>query len=309
MKRTFVLAAFAVLFTLSAHAAGNIGFIQGNIWYSPDPFFLGQTVRLYSAVFNGSSNDIVGTVEFYADAAPIGTTNFTAASGGKLQEVWVDWKAVGGDHTISAKIIRAAISRAGQPDEPIAVANAVSGESVRFIDADTDGDGIGDRQDTKDDRQSTLKVVDDATGAGLPSPGAVTEAAKPLADAAAVAAASVSETIDATSSKLRPVLEAKKSELEKEIEAIKQKENTFVHTEEGARINVATGDDTVVPSRPASTPTDTLKRIGKQLFLLAVIAALYILDHKIILYIVLALIAYKLIRFIFRLFVSRRASY
>lgn len=297
---TFGLLAFSL-----SQAAGTIGFMQGNIWYSPDPFFSGQTVRLYSGVFNGSPNDIIGVVEFFVDGALVGTTDFTAAGGGRLREVWTDWKSTGGNHEVTARIVRTFISRAGKPNEPITVASATSGMSARFVDADTDGDGIGNLQDPRDDRQKPAEAPKISSSQ---SANGSSETAKPLMETATVAAASVVETIDEAADKLREPLLVKKSVLEKEIEAIKKQENTYAQTGVGEQINVAAGDGTVTPSRPTGTPTDTIKRIGRQLYLLAVIAALFIIDHKIILYILLAFIVYKFIRWLIRRFLARRDS-
>ena len=37
----------------------NAGFIQGNIWFSKNPFFEGDTVRIYSAIINSSDYLII----------------------------------------------------------------------------------------------------------------------------------------------------------------------------------------------------------------------------------------------------------
>lgn len=129
-------------------------------------------------------------------------------------------------------------------------------------------------------------------------------AAEPVASTDAVA--SVTDTIDEVADKVRQKLLAEKARVEEKISALSEKEKTFSQSEIGQQINEATGGETVVATRPASTPGDTLKRVGWQLYRGAIVVALFILDHKIVLYLVLALILYKLIRFVFKRIVGRR---
>ena len=117
--------------------------------------------------------------------------------------------------------------------------------------------------------------------------------------------ATVLATIDEVAERYRPMLVAKKAELDKRIIEAQRTETTVTQTQTGALINDATGSELVKPSRPAGTPTDTLKRIGLQLYRGAVLAALFILDHKWILYLILAFLLYKILRALFRRFFTR----
>ncbi|MBI5220546.1 MAG: hypothetical protein HY978_01755 [Candidatus Liptonbacteria bacterium] len=111
----------------------NLGFLRGNIWYSKDPFYRGDTVRIYSAVFNSTSNDLVGTVEFYDNGFILGRAEFSVAGNGRIKEVWTDWTATAGTHNISAKIVSARLSLVGGQEEPIRIANSTTGEDQRVI--------------------------------------------------------------------------------------------------------------------------------------------------------------------------------
>lgn len=321
-----VVLGLAILSPL-ALAADNAGFVQGNIWYAPDPFFAGQTVRVYSGVFNGTSNDIIGTVEFYDNGKAIGTDDFTISHGGNLREVWVDWQAPAGDHTVSAKIIRAAISKAGQPATAIQMTSSESGQNVRFIDSDTDGDGIGNRLDPDDDNdgisdeeeaaQGTNPLVKTVKAKSEPAPSeaaataarveeSVTEVAGKVTDVAKNAAASAADSFDAAADSLRGPLLEKKAELEREIAELEHKENTYAQTETGKSITEALeGSEQVGATRPTGTPGETVLRIAKQLYLFCIILTLYILDHKFILYILLAAVLYKMIRIVIRRVIAR----
>ena len=124
--------------------------------------------------------------------------------------------------------------------------------------------------------------------------------ATPSLDTVSRVTASVTDSIDAVAEKFRGPLLTKKAELEIKISDLQQQENAVVQSGIGAQINAATNSTTVKATRPLGTPGETLARIGWQLYRAVVIAALFILDHKMILYLLLALILYKIIRSLFR---------
>ncbi len=267
------IALFAV--ALSAQAAGSVGFVQGNIWYSKDPFVAGDLVRIYSGVFNSGSEDIVGEVAFFDNNLSIGTTKFSATTGGRLQEVWIDWRASVGEHVISAKITRAAISRAGKPDQSIEVIDAESGTSSRIV------------------------------AAPPPPPEKVSTALAPSVAhqslaAAQVAAAAVTDTVDATADSFRAPLVAKQAELEKRIADFKRRESAVVETATQQTINAAAGSSVATSTQSTGTPSDTLARLGLQLYRLVVVAALYVIDHRPLLYTLLVVFVLWLIRLVWR---------
>ncbi len=129
----------------------NAGFLQGGIWYSKDPFFAGETVRVYAAIFNSSNEDIAGTVEFLDNKRSLGTSDFFVERGGKFSQVWVDWSVTEGEHTVEALITKASLVRVGSSSVPVELGQKAAQQSVRKVERDTDGDGIGNAQDTDDD--------------------------------------------------------------------------------------------------------------------------------------------------------------
>jgi len=113
----------------------NAGFIPENIWYSKEPFYDGETVRIYTIIFNGSVYDISGSVEFFDNGNIIDETNFSLASGGRVQDVWVNWKATLGTHTITAQITN--VSADGPSGKQAVVLDNVStGKSERIVEPD-----------------------------------------------------------------------------------------------------------------------------------------------------------------------------
>ncbi|MEK7192681.1 MAG: hypothetical protein AAB682_00915 [Patescibacteria group bacterium] len=130
-----------------AETYSGAGFPSVNIWYSKEPFFAGSPVRVYSSVFNSGSFDLSGTVTFFVDNKVIGLSNFYIAGGGRLQDTWADWTPVKGNHSIQSKITNAVIHPVGQPTRIVELISSTSGVEKKFVDSDSDNDGIGDLTD------------------------------------------------------------------------------------------------------------------------------------------------------------------
>lgn len=136
----------------------NAGFVPANIWYSKDPFFAGEKIRIYTILFNGSAYDLDGTVEFLDNGVLINKASFSLASGGRVRDVWVDWQAREGKHSVTARIVDASASLTSGTKSTIALDNAETGKSERTVDLDTDGDDTGNADDIDDDGDGVLDV-------------------------------------------------------------------------------------------------------------------------------------------------------
>ncbi len=113
----------------------NAGFVPANIWYSKDPFYAGESIRIYTIVFNGSTYDLSGEVEFLDNGVIIGKTKFSLAKGGRVQDVWVDWKATQGAHTITARLINV-IGDGPDGKQAVLLDNIEAGKSERVVELD-----------------------------------------------------------------------------------------------------------------------------------------------------------------------------
>lgn len=104
-KVTLVL--FLILFLLPAckiHAAtSNAGFVPGSIWYSKDPFAEGDTVKIYTLIFNPDKRELSGTVVFFDREILLGKKDFIVSSQA-AKDFSIDWTATSGSHSIYAKI-------------------------------------------------------------------------------------------------------------------------------------------------------------------------------------------------------------
>lgn len=102
-------------------------------------------------IFNGSENDLSGTVAFYDNDNLLGKNDFSLAGGGIIRDIWLNWTPSKGNHQISTRIINAKISKPGEEAQIIVLENSETKTENIFADSDTDKDGIGDANDEDDD--------------------------------------------------------------------------------------------------------------------------------------------------------------
>lgn len=116
MKKVFVF--FVTLYicfgAVMAYADDTLtGLIPGQIWYSKDPFIEGDTIKIYTAIWNSGKDPILVSVNFYDKNVILGTTEATIPAE-SAKDVSVFWKVTKGDHAISAKILSSSISSGGK---------------------------------------------------------------------------------------------------------------------------------------------------------------------------------------------------
>jgi len=162
MKSFFAILLFFVATVVPVYAVDtplkNAGFAPSNIWYSRSPFFSGDSIRIYTIIFNGSSEDLIGVVEFLDNGILIGKTDFSLASGGRARDVWVDWVAKDGKHTITARLSGVHAVGTGGKKRPIVLENIETAKNELAIDFDTDRDGIGNTDDLDDDNDNVSDI-------------------------------------------------------------------------------------------------------------------------------------------------------
>ncbi|KAA0206970.1 hypothetical protein EDM68_00025 [Candidatus Uhrbacteria bacterium] len=126
---------------IPAYAADCILSIRSqDISITPVAPFLNQSARIYATVQPACDQDAEGSVLFYANGALIGNKPISYKQAGRAEEVWVNWRPTEyGETTIR-------VDTKGEGGE---VGDSAS--ITLFIDRDTDGDGIGDREDPDDD--------------------------------------------------------------------------------------------------------------------------------------------------------------
>jgi len=127
----------------------NAGFVNG-LWFSKTPFFDGDNVRIYTAVQNQSPYDIIGKINFFDSNNIIGSVDFSATTG-QLAQKWVDWRAVGGNHSLYATVSNVKKTLPGSEPEDVEIGFFTLPAVSQFIDIDTDKDGLGNLVDPDDD--------------------------------------------------------------------------------------------------------------------------------------------------------------
>lgn len=116
---------------------------------------VGKTVRIYASVKNNSGQDLFGTVKFYDEKHGefIGEDQPVSVIANNTDDVFVDWNAKSvGEFPISARVIP--WEEAGDNPDNNKVTTAI------YVDIDSDGDGIPNRQDPDDDNDGVLDKDD-----------------------------------------------------------------------------------------------------------------------------------------------------
>lgn len=107
---------------------------------------VGRTIRIYATVTNNSNQDLFGIVKFYDENGKnfVGEDQPVSVIAKKTDDVFADWTGSSvGSHPISVRVI----PWNEEGDNP----NNNKITKVIFVDTDSDGDEIGDRNDNDDD--------------------------------------------------------------------------------------------------------------------------------------------------------------
>ncbi len=134
IKNIYKIIIFIFLFFISysnVYAESSTGFLPGQIWYSNDDLIEGNTVSIYTAVWNADANPVSMRVEFYDKNTILGYRNIEVPVK-SLVEVSLPWKITSGDHVISAKIISPQLM-SGTKKEPISLNHSETNKDKKFI--------------------------------------------------------------------------------------------------------------------------------------------------------------------------------
>ena len=265
----FFLVPFFISVSAGTKAFSNLGFTQNGIWYSTDKFLEGEKIKIYTAVFNSSANDLLGAVEFFDNGISVGKAGFYVGGGGKLKEAGIEWTAVKGQHKISAKIKDAKIRMADGQEEAITLENSQTGVSDIFVEGKIIIKEV-------DKILATTTETFDSVVSTSSSP-IISTIANIAGKSAALAVDSVTYVLKKTSKLAdsgKQIVDAKKEEMAQEIKEI-------------------------------SKDSKTMERPLKSSYLLALSAASIVLNNKILFLLFVAAALFILIKFALKA-VSRR---
>lgn len=161
MQKTIGLILLSLLPIIALGQEFNAGIVQG-LWYSEPEVFAEQPVRIYVAIRNNTGGDLTGRVEFLDNDTLVARQQVSALNG-RIIESWADWEPSYGSHTITALLSRLELTEVGSSTKTVNVTSAVA-EDVIFVDYDTDGDGIGNKEDIDDDGDGLTDEEEEAAG-------------------------------------------------------------------------------------------------------------------------------------------------
>ncbi len=298
----------------------NAGFVQGNIWYSKTPFFADDKIRIYTIIFNGSNQDLVGSVEFFDNGTTIRKSPFSISDGGRVRDVWVDWTAKNGKHTITARITDVSVIEAGGKKRLVMLENNEAGKSELQVDFDTDNDGVGNTQDLDDDndgvpdideiKNGTNPLKKDTDGNGITDDKEIELAAKKDSTVTSTGTLGSIEGVIKTANDAIPVVvKSSVSSSTNAIERFRVGEGYQFRLAKEAKINEiaaikAIEQSAVVSGAPKTitSGTDTMLSVAQKPFayvLLAILTALqYIFEWKVLFYGIILYALYRLFKWI-----------
>lgn len=141
------LAAFLVF---ASPAFADLSVLSDELTIQPESGAIrGEVIKIYTTVRNSGEADLIGTVKFFVDGMQIATDQpVSVKSGGVPDEVFVNWTAIAGNHKIATQIFPNDVTTDDSSNN--------YAEKTFFVDADSDGDGVGDFYDIDDDNDGLL---------------------------------------------------------------------------------------------------------------------------------------------------------
>jgi hypothetical protein len=276
MKKYFYI--FICVWLLSfgvAHAATaptTTGIIAGQIWYSEDPLVAGDTVKVYTAVWNGDNNPLQARVEFFDQNVILGDRDIVVPAQ-SLKDVSVSWQVTPGDHIIHATITSSSLT------------TGTKTQSVTL-----------DHTTTADDHTFVPVVVTTPTGTPVKTVDvigdAVTNATSQIKDVIPPVITTNANSVDALRAKTADQIIASKIDVQKEIDTLNAAPSQKATT---------SSKGTVAPNNtPTASSLDaTQKPIAYiKLFFLTILA--FVFQYPVVFYVLVVYILFLLLRFIYR---------
>lgn len=160
-----------MVFTPTVFAETSNGFILDQIWYSQNSFTEGETVKIYTAVWNGNDSSLSAKVEFYDKNVILGTRDIVV-SPDELKEVSVSWKITSGDHLISAKIISSSLTTDGKKETVIIDKNTTKSDRqfIPVVVKKEDGESIPSNEIIKDELSKVGEKINEVVPTSISTP-------------------------------------------------------------------------------------------------------------------------------------------
>lgn len=262
MKKIFYLFIILVLGFFSyaeAEISTPTGIIPGAIWFSQEKLIADETVKIYTAIWNGEKQELKAKIEFYDKNIVLGSREIIIAED-QLKEVSISWKVTSGDHIINAKIISSVFG-----DQSVILDNNETEKKrifipVKVIEADVE------ESTTQNVVKNKLEETTEELGDIIP-------------DSITGKASNFFNEIDILREDLSGTISVTKDQAKEEIKKIENDESSQDLSDDGKKFE-----------KPLAQA---------KLFSLQVLS--FILEHKIVFYLLILLIIFLLLRFVYRL--------
>ncbi len=133
-----------LFFSNAVFAKTDLSISETDITLSNDTPLNRDTVRIFARVFNVGDTDVLGYVVFLLGAKEMADPQPISVKTNTYDDVFIDWVAKTGTNNIEVKITSL------NPADDNPENNKIVKKEI-FIDSDTDGDKIGDKNDLDDD--------------------------------------------------------------------------------------------------------------------------------------------------------------
>jgi len=274
VKKFLISFLFCVSFIPFAYAEVPIttGFIPGQIWYSKEPLVEGDTVKVYTAIWNEDSDPLSAKVTFYDKNVILGTRDIVVPSS-EVKDVSVSWQVTSGDHVISAKIVSSSLK-----SEKVTLTRSSTAEDRKTVSV-TLKTSDGSTATNSDIINSQIDNVSSMVTGVLPS-----SVSTPISKGV--------DTLDTFRNTTSAKIDSAKKDTQKQIDAFSIKDTSVKKTDKAKTLS----DENIKNTQALSQIEKPIAYV--KLFFLTVFS--FIFNSKVIFYGLIALLVFVLIRYLYR---------
>lgn len=284
MKKIFLILLFTFLFAFNTNA--STGFIPGQIWYSSEDFKDGESINIYTVVWNGESSTVDMKVDFYDNNILLGARDVSVPSN-STKQVSISWRVSSGNHTIFAKITS---PNTLDSKKSISLKNSETDKDNFFVPVTiiaSDGSEVtsGDIIENQIDKAGA-KIIDSV-------PSSVSE---PVLNVFS----SVENFRNDSSLKINEIKEASKKTIDSFSENKNKRDKEISLEEENNKDEKANLDKDEVENKKINISGDNIKKPLEYVKFFLFSFLFFIFSKKVIFYLIIAFLIFVLFRFIYR---------
>lgn len=129
----FILIFLFLLTPMFAMAEGSsAGIPKDLMWFSKDSFYAGDTINVYTVVYNSTPYQFAGTMELHDGNRILGKQEFIVGPFGTSAVVAIPWRVTLGSHDLSMFVTNGTFMFDGKPASYAGVTNVQSGQVELF---------------------------------------------------------------------------------------------------------------------------------------------------------------------------------